>query len=95
MSLHTRIALLFPVVLLAVAAWASAQSPASRQGTARPEIFSQDVRPVVVDPPIVLSGSDVGFRISARKGDTPVGTLVVRVNGQWVEAQVGNLRLLH
>jgi hypothetical protein len=35
----------------------------------------------------VMSGDDVGFRVQGRKGDTPVGTLVVRVNGEWVEVQ--------
>ena len=38
-------------------------------------------------PSTVMSGADIGFRVDGRKGDTPVGTLVVRVNGQWVEAQ--------
>ena len=46
-----------------------------------------------VDPPIVLSGSDLGFRVSAREGNTPVGTLVVRVNGQWVEVLIGGFVL--
>lgn len=35
--------------------------------------------------PTVISGSDLGFRIDGRKGNTPLGTLVVRINGQWVE----------
>jgi hypothetical protein len=43
------------------------------------------------DPPIVLSGDDVGFRIEARKGTTPVGTLVVRVDGKWVAVQLGGI----
>jgi hypothetical protein len=34
-----------------------------------------------------ISGSDLGFQIDQRKGNAPVGTLVVRVNGQWVEAE--------
>ncbi len=35
--------------------------------------------------PQVLSGSDIGFRIegTGRSGE-PVGTLVIRVNGQWI-----------
>jgi hypothetical protein len=35
----------------------------------------------------ILSGSDVGFRVE-RMGTSgqPVGTLMVRVNGKWVEA---------
>ena len=50
---------------------------------------SAQVMPAPVDPPIVVSGNDLGFRISGRKGTTPVGTIVVRVNGQWVDAQLG------
>lgn len=30
---------------------------------------------------------DLGFRIDGRKGNTPVGALVVRINGEWVEAE--------
>jgi hypothetical protein len=49
--------------------------------------YSQvSVRPVPVEP-VVLSGSEVGFRMTARKGDTPVGQLVVRVDGQWREVE--------
>jgi hypothetical protein len=33
---------------------------------------------------MVLSGADVGFRVIAYERSTPVGSLVVRVNGQWV-----------
>jgi len=36
--------------------------------------------------PIVVSGSDVGFRIEGRQGSAPVGHLVIRQNGQWVDA---------
>ena len=35
----------------------------------------------------VISGNDLGFRIDSRKGDTPVGRLVIRINGQWVEVE--------
>jgi hypothetical protein len=38
-------------------------------------------------PPTIISGSDLGFRIEGRRGNTPIGTLVVRINGQWVEAE--------
>ena len=49
--------------------------------------YSQvSVRPVPVDP-VVLSGNDLGFRMTARKGGTPVGQLVVRVDGQWKEVE--------
>ena len=39
--------------------------------------------------PFVVSGSDIGFRIEGRRGETPVGRFVVRINGQWVEANAG------
>jgi len=37
--------------------------------------------------PKIVSGPDVGFRVEGvgRKGE-PVGRLVLRVNGEWVEA---------
>ena len=38
-------------------------------------------------PPTVLSGADIGFRAEGHKGGVPVGTLVVRVDGKWVDAQ--------
>lgn len=47
---------------------------------------TQPVQPVA---PTVISGADFGFRVEGRKGNTPMGTLVVRVNGQWVEAELG------
>lgn len=50
---------------------------------------SAQVRPQRIDPHIVLSGPDVGFSISAKEGQTPVGQLVVRINGMWVPAKLG------
>jgi hypothetical protein len=45
--------------------------------------------------PVVLSGSDVGFRVEGQIGNTPAGTIVIRVNGQWVvpTATTGPTRL--
>ena len=54
------------------------------------------------EPPVILSGSDVGFRVEGHKRerrtdrftgqtgsvDIAVGQLVIRINGQWVEAQI-------
>jgi hypothetical protein len=47
---------------------------------------SLQVTPVT---PIVLSGADFGFRVEGNRAGTPVGTLVIKMNGQWVEAEVG------
>jgi hypothetical protein len=60
------------LILIAATAWATSQV-------------------VMVEPvtPTVVAGGDVGFRVEGlRGGSTPVGTLVVRVNGAWVEAEV-------
>jgi hypothetical protein len=39
-------------------------------------------------PPTLFSGVDVGFRIEGRKGNTPVGRLVIRIDAQWVAVEV-------
>ena len=45
----------------------------------------------IPQPPTVLSGSDFGFRVTATKGGHAIGTLVVKQNGQWVEADLGGM----
>jgi hypothetical protein len=37
--------------------------------------------------PTVISGSDLGFRVERRRSDRIAGTLVVRINGEWVPAE--------
>lgn len=46
--------------------------------------------------PRIVSGDDIGFRVdSTDRTGRPVGTLMVRVNGEWVEAGwSGGVRLL-
>ena len=44
---------------------------------------------VPLPEPKVFTGADVGFRVEGMYGDMPAGTVVIRVNGQWVEARVG------
>ena len=39
--------------------------------------------------PTILSGNDVGFRVEGRRGTAAVGRLLVRIDGQWVEAVEG------
>ena len=40
--------------------------------------------------PHVVTGGDLGFRIEGLRGNTPIGRLVVRVDGKWVEADFGS-----
>ena len=42
------------------------------------------VQPVT---PTVMAGQDIGFRVEGIRGDKAVGRFVIRVNGQWVEAE--------
>jgi hypothetical protein len=40
-----------------------------------------DARP---QSPVIMTGSDLGFRVDHLDGDVPVGELVVKRNGEWV-----------
>ncbi len=60
--------------------------------------LAAQVQPNRADQPRVLSGPDIGFRVEGMKPGSPtiaVGRLVVRINGEWVEASesVGPSRL--
>lgn len=56
--------------------------------------LAQAVMPEPV-PAVVLSWTEVGFRMVARKGDKAVGQLVVRVDGRWVDAEFsGGVKLI-
>jgi hypothetical protein len=37
--------------------------------------------------PSIISGSDLGFRVARQSGDHVTGTLVVRINGEWLVAE--------
>jgi hypothetical protein len=65
------------VIALAIACSLLAWGWAAAQSTA-----------VVPIPPRVMAGADIGFRVTGLRGDTAVGQLVVRVNGNWVEADI-------
>ena len=82
MTLRTGVNLIALTVFLVVAAvLASGQ-------VARPP-SETGLKPMDLVAPTVISGSDLGFRIEGSKDNMPVGRLVVRVNGRWVDAQVG------
>jgi len=57
--------------------------------------YSQSaIRPEPVEAKI-FAGQDLGFRMTARKGEIAVGQLVVRIDGEWkpVEFAYGLKRL--
>jgi hypothetical protein len=53
---------------------------------------SRDPLQRVLVKPTVLTGPDVGFRIMRWEGKTPVGQLVVKVDGVWIEAKSDDWR---
>ena len=77
MSIRMRvlIAVLWVGSLLAVSAVTNAQSQARELKTLR--------------EPRLMTSPDIGFRVDGMYGEMPTGTIVIRVNGQWVEAMVG------
>ena len=66
--------------LVVVAGFTSALMRAQAPSQVPPPFISQA-------PPAarVLSGADIGFRVEGNKDGRAVGTLVVRINGQWIE----------
>ena len=63
---------LWALSLIIVGALAYAQTPGQRGTT---------------PPPTIISGSDLGFRVARQQGGRVMGTLVVRVNGEWLDAE--------
>ena len=43
--------------------------------------------------PVVLAGPDIGFRMQTQKGNTPVGQVVVRIDGEWRAVEFGQVSL--
>jgi hypothetical protein len=43
--------------------------------------------PLMTEGTTILSGSDIGFRMERIQDGVPIGTVVVRVDGRWVEAR--------
>jgi hypothetical protein len=54
----------------------------------RAQVFEM---PRPLPEPRIVSGPDFGFRIESEQGGNPLGKLVVRVDGKWIEARVGTM----
>jgi hypothetical protein len=75
---HWKLAILWALSLLAVGA-ISSSAQAQRLGL--PFSF-------ITESPTVVSGNDVGFRIERTQDGIPIGRIVVRVDGRWVDTGV-------
>jgi hypothetical protein len=76
MNLRRRIGLVlvWALSIMATAAWAAstgAQAPPAGEAGAG----------------TIIAGENLGFRLEGRRDGMPTGTLVVRINGTWVEAR--------
>ena len=59
-------------------------------------VMAQASKPALPRDQSVLTSGDIGFRVESYDGGTPVGTLVVRINGRWLEPKsAAGLQLLH
>jgi hypothetical protein len=72
---HWKLALLWALSLIAVGAMSSsAQAQRGRPG------FN-----LLTESPVVVFGNDVGFRIERTRDGIPIGRVVIRVDGRWVD----------
>ncbi len=76
------------VTLIASGLWAHAQQVLPNNPRLNP--------PAALQPAQIISGADIGFRVDSISPDgAPVGRLVVRQKGQWVEVTLaGSARRL-
>lgn len=84
MTFRSRANLIAVIVVIATV-WATAQTQAPKPPSDRIPLNRMDLV-----APTVISGSDLGFRIESHRNNIPVGKLVVRIKGVWVDAQVGS-----
>ena len=72
-----RLAILWALSLVAVSVLSSFAQ--GQRGQPQPGF------PLITVAPTVVSGNDVGFRIERTQDGLPVGRVVVRVDGRWVD----------
>lgn len=68
---RTALIVLWALSLFIVGAFAHAQTAAQRGAT----------------PAVIISGSDLGFKVARQQGNRVTGTFVVRINGEWLDAE--------
>jgi hypothetical protein len=78
-----KLTLVWMLSLVAIGAIASVLTSAQ----ARPPSVLGLPSAEITEGTTILSGSDIGFRVERTQDGVPIGTLVVRVDGRWVEAR--------
>ncbi len=77
---HWKLAVVWALSLMAVAAIS-----VSAQGRGAAPSAAAEQRMFLTETPTVVSGADIGFRIERTQNGIPIGRLVVRVDGRWVD----------
>jgi hypothetical protein len=86
MRYRIGLALISAVILAGGGFWvhAQGQSPNAPRVVPTPPTASVPGR----ESATVLSGADFGFRVDRWDGDVPVGRVVVRHDGKWIEVRI-------
>ena len=79
--------MLMPVRRIAVLAIVWVASLLVVAAIARAQVYPINPLP----EPKVMFGPDFGIRIEGEQNGVPVGPLVVKLNGKWVEARLGSV----
>ena len=74
-----KLALIWVLSLMAVGALTAA-AQGQRGRPTNPD-------PLTLETPSILAGGDIGFRLERIRDGIPIGRLVVRIDGRWVEPQ--------
>jgi hypothetical protein len=45
---------------------------------------------MITQLPTIISGAELGFRIERMENNTPIGRLVVRIDGRWVDTRTAS-----
>ena len=65
------------IVVGMVSSHAQAQQPSPAERMRRESLL--------LEGPLIVSGTDVGFRIERTKDGIPIGKVIVRINGKWLD----------
>jgi hypothetical protein len=88
MTFRTRFSVLGLAVLLTAGAWMYAQE---RLAPGRPSPSQVGtINPMDLVAPEIIAGPNLGFRLESTTDGVAVGRFVVRIDGRWLDAQVGS-----
>ena len=79
---HRKVAILCTLALLVVGGISFSAQVQPRRGA--PGLPPS----VITESPTIVSGADIGFRIERTRDGIPIGKVVVRVDGRWIDTEM-------